>query len=241
MSYTKLKNDLLRSENLKANTKILLLILISYENEAEGYSYPSQTRLLKETGLSKTTLLKCLNELEEKRYIIRVKEKGENNKYYISSSVKIDTDTSIKNSTTTSAKNDTTTSTKNSTLKELNKNIKKEKEKKTDLDKIIEVYTSNDLLVEALKDFIKMRKAIKRPLTDRAMKGILSKLNNFTVDDLEKIEILENSIVNCWQGIFPLKEKAPIAAGGQRKNNFNSSICNKVNSNAENIKFINNF
>ena len=226
MSYTKLKNDLLRSENLKANAKILLLVLISYENEVEGYSYPSQSRLLKETGLSKTTLLKCLNELEEKRYITRVKEKGENNKYYISSSVKVNADTSIKNSTTTSAKNDTTTSTKNSTLKELNKNKKEKKEKKTDLDKIIEAYTENDLLVEALKDFIKMRKAIKRPLTDRAMRGILSKLNNFTADDLEKIEILENSIVNCWQGIFPLKEKTPIAVGGQIKNNkFNNSIC----------------
>ena len=218
MSYTKLKNDLLRSENLKANTKILLLVLISYENEVEGYSYPSQSRLLKETGLSKTTLLKCLNELEEKRYITRVKEKGENNKYYISSSVKVNADTS--------AKNDTTTSTKNSTLKETNKNIKKEKEKKTDLDKIIETYTNNDLLVEALKDFIKMRKAIKKPLTDRAMKGILNRLNNLTSDDLEKIEILDQSIMNSWQGVFPLKEKTPTAIGGQRNNNFNSSICN---------------
>ena len=72
-----------------------------------------------------------------------------------------------------------------------------------------------------------MRKAIKRPLTDRAMKGILSKLNNFASDDLEKIEVLENSIVNCWQGIFPLREKTPIAVGGQRNNNkFNNSICN---------------
>ena len=240
MSYTKLKNDLLRSENLKANAKILLLILISYENEAEGYSYPSQARLLRETSMSKTTLLKSLKELEGKGYIKRVKEKGENNKYYISSGVKIDTGTSIKNSTTTSTKNGTTTSTKNSTLKELNKN-KKEKEKKTDLDKIIDAYTENDLLVEALKDFIKMRKAIKRPLTDRAMKGILNKLDNYASDDLEKIEVLENSIINCWQGIFPIKEKAPTAIGGQRNNKFNSSICNKANSNTENIKFINNF
>ena len=141
MSYTKVKNDLLRSNELKANTKILLLVLMSYENGAEGYSYPSQSRLLKETSLSKTTLLKCLNELEKKGYIKRVKEKGENNKYYITSSIKIDTDTSIKNSTTTSTKNDTTTSTKNSTLKELNKNKKEKKEKKTDLDRIIDAYT----------------------------------------------------------------------------------------------------
>ena len=227
MSYTKVKNDLLRSGELKANTKILLLVLISYENEKEGYSYPSQTRLLKETSLSKKTLLKCLNELEEKGYIKRVKESGGNNKYYIASSLKINTDTSSKNNTSTSGKNSTTTSSKNTTLKELNKNKKEKKENKTDLDKIIEAYTGNDLLVEALKDFIKMRKAIKRPLTDRAMKGILFKLNNFASDDLEKIEILENSIVNCWQGIFPLKEKTPTAIGGQIKNNkFNNSICN---------------
>lgn len=72
-----------------------------------------------------------------------------------------------------------------------------------------------------------MRKAIKRPLTDRAMKGILNKLDNYTSDDLEKIEVLENSIVNCWQGIFPLKEKTPTAIGGQIKNNkFNNSIYN---------------
>ena len=226
MSYTKVKNDLLRSGELKANTKILLLVLMSYENEIEGYSYPSQTRLLKETSLSKKTLLKCLNELEEKGYIKRVKESGGNNKYYIASSLKINTDTSSKNNTSTSGKNSTTTSSKNTTLKELNKN-KKEKEKKTDLDKIIEAYTQNDLLAEALRDFIKMRKAIKRPLTDRAMKGILNKLDNYTSDDLEKIEVLENSIVNCWQGIFPLKEKTPTAIGGQIKNNkFSNSIYN---------------
>lgn len=227
MSYTKVKNDLLRSGELKANTKILLLVLISYENEKEGYSYPSQTRLLKETSLSKKTLLKCLNELEEKGYIKRVKESGGNNKYYIASSLKINTDTSSKNNTSTSGKNSTTTSSKNTTLKELNKNKKEKKENKTDLDKIIEAYTQNDLLVEALRDFIKMRKAIKRPLTDRAMKGILNKLDNYTSDDLGKIEVLENSIVNCWQGIFPLKEKTPTAIGGQIKNNkFNNSICN---------------
>ena len=238
MSYTKIKNDLLRNGELKANTKILLLVLISYENELEGYSYPSQTRLIKETGLSKKTLLKCLNELEEKGYIKRVKEKGENNKYYISSSTKIDTTGSGKNNTSTSSKNDTTTSSKNTTLKELNKNKKEKKENKTDLDKLIEAYTDNDLLAEALKDFIKMRKAIKRPLTDRAMKGILNKLDNYASDDLEKIEVLENSIVNCWQGIFPIKEKTPTAIGGQRKNNFNSSICNPKKNYARGVEML---
>ena len=219
MSYTSsITNELIRDKSLKANTKILLLVLMTYENK-EGFAYPSQPRLIEETGLSKNTLLKCLNELEEKGYIKRVKEKGENNKYYINSSIKIDTSTSIKN--------DTRGSIKINTLEVLNTSNKKEKEKKTNIDKIIEAYTKNDLLVEAIKDFIKMRSTIKKPITDRALKGILNKLDNFASNDLDKVEILENSIMNCWQGVFELKnKKVPTKVDTKNNNLVNPSICN---------------
>ena len=212
MSYTpSITNELIRDKSLKANTKILLLVLMTYENK-EGFAYPSQPRLIEETGLSKNTLLKCLNELEEKGYIKRVKEKGENNKYYINSSIKIDTRGSIKIDT----------------LEVLNTSNKKEKEnKKSNIDKIIEAYTKNDLLVEAIKDFIKMRSTIKKPLTDRALKTLLNKLDNIANDDLEKVEILENSIMNCWQGVFELKnKKVPTKVDTKNNNLVNPSICN---------------
>ena len=230
MSYTpSITNELIRDKSLKANTKILLLVLMTYENK-EGFAYPSQPRLIEETGLSKNTLLKCLNELEEKGYIKRVKEKGENNKYYINSSIKIDTSTSIKINTSedvTSIKNDTRGSIKINTLEVLNTSNKKEKEKKTNIDKIIEAYTKNDLLVEAIKDFIKMRSTIKKPITDRALKGILNKLDNFASNDLDKVEILENSIMNCWQGVFELKnKKVPTKVDTKNNNLVNPSICN---------------
>ena len=232
MSYTpSITNELIRDKSLKANTKILLLVLMTYENK-EGFAYPSQPRLIEETGLSKNTLLKCLNELEEKGYIKRVKEKGENNKYYINSSIKIDTSTSIKINTSedvTSIKNDTRGSIKIDTLELLNNNniYKEKKESKTSLDKIIEAYTKNDLLIEAIKDFIKMRSTIKKPITDRALKGILNKLDSLAANDLDKVEILENSIMNCWQGVFELKnKKAPVGTGTQNNNLVNPSICN---------------
>ena len=231
MSYTpSITNELIRDKSLKANTKILLLVLMTYENK-EGFAYPSQPRLIEETGLSKNTLLKCLNELEEKGYIKRVKEKGENNKYYINSSIKIDTSTSIKINTSedvTSIKNDTRGSIKIDTLEVLNTSNKKEKEnKKSNIDKIIEAYTKNDLLVEAIKDFIKMRSTIKKPLTDRALKTLLNKLDNIANDDLEKVEILENSIMNCWQGVFELKnKKVPTKVDTKNNNLVNPSICN---------------
>ena len=230
MSYTsKITNELIRDKSLKANTKILLLVLMTYENDEMGYSYPSQTRLKEETGLSKVTLLKCLKELEEKKYITIEKSNGENNKYYINSSPKTNTkiSTGTKNSIT---KNSTDTNTKNSTLQVLDISTNNKKEKsKTNLDKIIEAYTQNDLLVEAIKDFIKMRKTIKKPITDRGLKGILNKLDKYGSNDLEKIEILENSIMNCWQGVFELKnKKEPIAVGPNENKNIkvNPSICN---------------
>ena len=231
MSYTpSITNELIRDKSLKANTKILLLVLMTYENK-EGFAYPSQPRLIEETGLSKNTLLKCLNELEEKGYLKRIKEKGENNKYYINSSIKIDTSTSIKINTSedvTSIKNDTRGSIKIDTLEVLNTSNKKEKEnKKSNIDKIIEAYTKNDLLVEAIRDFIKMRSTIKKPLTDRGLKGILNKLDIFATNDLDKVEILENSIMNCWQGVFELKnKKVPTKVDTKNNNLVNPSICN---------------
>ena len=56
-----------------------------------------------------------------------------------------------------------------------------------------------------------MRKTIKKPLTEKALSLIISKLNTMANDDAEKILILEQSIMSNWQGIFPLKDKPKIA------------------------------
>ena len=222
MSYTQeITNELINYEGLKANSKILLLVLMTHRNREKGYAYPSQSTLIKKTGLSKNTLLKCLDELEKEGYIKRFKEKGENNKYHIDINF-------INSKVGTSIKNDTGGSIKINTLKVRDISNKKEKEnKKSNIDKIIEAYTKNDLLVEAIRDFIKMRSTIKKPLTDRALKGILNKLDNIANDDLEKVEILENSIMNCWQGVFELKnKKVPTKVDTKNNNLVNPSICN---------------
>lgn len=68
-------------------------------------------------------------------------------------------------------------------------------ELKTDFDKIFD-------------DFRKMRKAIKKPLTDEAEKLIIQKLKKLAPDNESlQIEILEQSIMNSYQGVFPLNEK----------------------------------
>lgn len=56
---------------------------------------------------------------------------------------------------------------------------------------------------EIWKDFEAMRKQVKRPMSERAKKLIVSKLQSLGEDKAN--EILEQSIVNCWQDVYPLK------------------------------------
>jgi len=118
----------------------------------------------------------------------------------------------------------------------------KKNNNKNNYDLIIEAYTDNINLIETIKDFISMRKTIKKPVTDRALKTLLKKLDTITNNDDEKIEILETSISNCWLSVYePKNKKAPTSIGTQNKNNFNGSICKNDGKNTEKIKFINNF
>lgn len=62
-------------------------------------------------------------------------------------------------------------------------------------------------LSEAMHDFEEMRKKMRRPLTEKAKEMILKKLAKLAGGDEEKeIAILQQSIMNGWQGVFPLHE-----------------------------------
>lgn len=74
---------------------------------------------------------------------------------------------------------------------------------------MIESYTQNEELRNALLGFDEQRKFIKRQLTPRALKIILNKLDSFSEKwydkDRYKIECLEQSIEHSWQTVVELK------------------------------------
>ena len=80
------------------------------------------------------------------------------------------------------------------------------KDKKTDFDNLINSYTENSKLKETIYEFIKMRTAIKKPMTTKALDILLNKLNNLATADDTKIKVLEQSIEHCWQTVYALKE-----------------------------------
>lgn len=87
------------------------------------------------------------------------------------------------------------------TMEEVNKNINNNKYS------VLETYTVNDDLRQAINDFLEMRKKIKKPMTERALKMLLGKLDELAATDENKIKVLDQSILHNWQTIYPLKEQ----------------------------------
>lgn len=62
-------------------------------------------------------------------------------------------------------------------------------------------------IAEAFEGFSEMRNRIKRPLTSRARTMAINELQKLAPNDYSKqIKILDQSTLNCWQGLFPLKD-----------------------------------
>ena len=89
-----------------------------------------------------------------------------------------------------------------------NKRIK-EKESK-EKEKIDILISENPKIAENLKAFVEMRTAIKKPMTLRAFKMLLKKLDGFTKNVVEQNKILEKSIINSWQDIYRKKEEKEV-------------------------------
>lgn len=66
--------------------------------------------------------------------------------------------------------------------------------------------TDNKELVSAFNDFIDMRKKIKKPMTERAISNMVAKLKRMSPDEFVQADILDQSINNSWQDIYPLKK-----------------------------------
>lgn len=87
-----------------------------------------------------------------------------------------------------------------------NDNIKKEKNKKrkTFEEVLVENNCSEELEI-TVRDFIDMRKTIKKPMTSKALELLFRNLEKLTNLEEEKIAILNQSIEHGWQTVYPLK------------------------------------
>ena len=76
-----------------------------------------------------------------------------------------------------------------------------------DTEKKKKPFFEDEELNEAFKDFIEMRKKIKKPMTEKAITLSISKLDKLSGGSKAKaIAILNQSIEGSWTGLYPLKE-----------------------------------
>lgn len=72
---------------------------------------------------------------------------------------------------------------------------------------IIDAYTDDQDVKSTLFEFIKMRQRNKKPMTNYALTLMLKKLDKMAASTGAKIDILNQSIVNGWQDVYPLKKQ----------------------------------
>ena len=72
---------------------------------------------------------------------------------------------------------------------------------------LLESYTQDSDLLDALRGFVEMRKEKKAPLTEHALSLLLRKLDGLGHSDAEKVEIVNQSVMNNWKGFFALKQE----------------------------------
>ncbi len=182
--------------------------------EGEIYFYAAQETLAEKMRLDKKAVIRAFKKLVELGILQVEKEKGMLNKYFLTD---LNMDIQSQKGTSTSSKIElhqsqkgTSTSSKIELLPVPKRDTIKNKYKKNELIRINkkEYIYKGEQFLDAYEEFKKMRKAIKKPMTARAEKILLNKLKKITNENDEQlaIKILEQSILNNWQDIYPLKE-----------------------------------
>ena len=72
----------------------------------------------------------------------------------------------------------------------------------------------DEQLRNALRSFIEMRRQAKKPLTAHALELNINRLSQISSNTLEQIKIVEQSVMNCWQGFYDLKNKDTLQQHG---------------------------
>lgn len=222
-NYTTISNYHLRDMSLSLKAKGLLSLILSLP-EDWNYSVKGLASIVKE---GEETIESTLKELKSFGYIEVTKTRNEKTGLFeyvydiyespqkeeypggyfppVASPVVDDTPLILNKEEQSKEKQNT------ESIKE--KNTKKEKLRKLSalqaLPMIQEEFNLTDEVIEALKEFIEIRKAKKSPLTGYSLRLLVFDLIRLSEDPEKQVRIINQSVVNAWKGFFMLKEERP--------------------------------
>ena len=161
----------------------------------------ANSRLMMDLSISKTSLVRARESLIKEGFIEY--ESGYQGHAGVYKMVPINIEYSEESGTINKTKQNNT--------KEIETKQEKttEKPKEKDVD-CFSLLIEDNKLRNVLYDFAQMREKMGKPLTDSGKEMLINKLDDLSknVNDKigYKIKVLENSIINSWQSVFPLKD-----------------------------------
>lgn len=238
----------------KGQAWIDLLLSANHENKTvnfgknevvieRGQLLTSQLKLANKWGWNRKTVAVYLSALQTDKMITYITDNKKTlitvENYGFFQDDLILTDNRLVNSTDNKTVSNTVNKTDNRTdnKTDTNKKYKEDKEEQEEkkikkksrlsLDNLLKekFFPNDELLNQAFDDFVKMRKQIKKPMTDRAVQMAIKELNNLaTVDDVFDndlaLKIINQSIYYSWQSFYPLKDN------GSNNKSFNKPSSN---------------
>lgn len=207
-NYITIQGWMINELNLKGNELIIYAIIYGF-SQAENQIYNGSLQYLADwTNSTKQGVLKNLKSLVDKGCIVKNDKIINGVKFCEYYSTKFNgvlnkVEQGIQQSLMEGIQQSLPNNINNISInnKEDNK-----KESKNTYDEIVNSLVLDDDVRNAIYDFIKMRKLIKKPMTDRALTMLINKLNKLSNDKNIQVKILEKSILNNWQDIYEYKE-----------------------------------
>lgn len=219
--YTVMANYHFRDKNLSLKAKGLLSMMLSLP---DGWGY-SVEGLVKLSTDGRDSINATLQELEKHGYLKRGRVRDANGKLGqavydiferpITGFPTLEKPTQGK----PTQENPTLLNTNRLNTKVLNTNNKKVSKAQSkpveNFDSIIQKSTESTELRDSLIEFVKFRKLIKKPMTNKALELIIAKLNKLGATDKERVAIINQSIERGWAGVFSLKDEESQGKGYQ--------------------------
>lgn len=203
--------DMLLLANHSENEFLLGNELVRVET---GSFITSELKLMERWGWSKTKVRSFLNLLQKQHMIVKNSDRKK-------TTITIEKYSDFQDLETTKKPRKNHRKTTEEPQKDTNNNDNNDNNENNNNNNKACSYVENPLLNETIISFVEFRKSIKKPMNDNAIKLLISKLNKMTPDVNIQIEILNQSIMNGWQGIFPLnRDNKKQSASKNKFNNF---------------------
>jgi hypothetical protein len=186
---------------VSATEKLVLLALADWAND-DGHCWPSMSQLAAKSGLTDRAVQKAIQRLAADGHLTRQEVTGKGVNYFVHPGTTFTPERRSPPNETTKTPERRSPNTSVTTIKdEANASSKARVSKRNG-------FALPDWVpAEAWAGYEQMRCKARKPMTDRARALALTKLQELAASGHPPGEVLDQSTLNNWQGLFEIKER----------------------------------